>query len=105
MAASFSASECAHSGVGPDRIHVGHLAPEIAGDQAQADGTSGGLLSSRVAFPLLCRNRKLLHIPPPLMRIPKRPAYPLQVVRLSSGLIETVEPSSCPAAIGWESCA
>ena len=65
VAASFSASECAHSGVVHDRIHVGHLAPEIAGDQAQADGTSGGFLPSRVAFQLLCRNRKLLHITTP----------------------------------------
>ena len=31
--------------------------------------------------------------------------YLLQAVRSSRGLFEMVEPSSCPAAIGWDWCA
>ena len=42
MAAGFTAGEFTHGGVGHGGIHVGHLAPEIAGGQAQADGAIGG---------------------------------------------------------------
>lgn len=54
---------------------------------------------------LLCGICKLMHIAPPLIRILICAAYPLQGVRISRGLIEMVEPSSCPAAICWNRCA
>jgi hypothetical protein len=65
----------------------------------------GGALLSLVGTQLLCRNRKAMHIAPPPICLGICEAYLPQDVRFSKGLIETVEPSSCPAAIGWDCCA
>ena len=46
-----------------------------------------------------------MHIAPPPICLGICEAYLPQDVRFSKGLIETVEPSSCPAAIGWDCCA